>query len=135
MQKYAAIQAPGSRIPRGCQHLDLNGRDLVVRLIRTSAVVERRDNIPGEGAKETRQTGGWVGRRILRLPHDLEMARHLRLQEVMMMTACMSRAYSRLFFGYHTPANSHKSTTVEYRDWRATLGTRGLFQQLGLTAA
>lgn len=53
MQKYAVIQAPGSRSPRGCQHLDLNGRDLVVRLIRTSAVVERRDNIPGEGAKET----------------------------------------------------------------------------------
>lgn len=98
MQKYAVTQAPVSRIPRGCQHLDLNGRGLVVRLIQTSAVVERRDNIPGEGGRRRLdRPDRWVGHRIVRLPHDLEMARHLRLQKVMMMTACMSRAYSRLF--------------------------------------
>lgn len=72
--KYAVIQAPGSRFPPRCQHLDLNGRALVVRLIPTSALVERHDKSPGEGAKgDPGQTGGGVDRHILRMPHDLEI--------------------------------------------------------------
>lgn len=43
----------------------------MVRLIPTSVIVERHDKSPGEGAKGDQRSGGWVGRRILRMPHDL----------------------------------------------------------------